>query len=372
MMTSRERLITAFHKGKPDRLPISVRGVRIFDEAWLRSRHPTYRPLIDYVREKTDPVVFWSAGWGHGLTAVEPEAESQRVVEEDGDWRVVETRLETPLGPLTQRYRHSKRGKPGLRTKAFITTPEEAERLLSVPHRPIEPDLGAYRALVERVGEEGLVVPMLGGAMMWLHQMMDSETLALWSVTHRGLLRRLLDTFNDRVLELTEKLLAGGCGPVLGSIGQELATPPLLGPADFEEFVVAYDREVFDLIHRRGAVVHVHCHGKMRQVLDGFLRSGVDSLHPVEAPPLGDITLREFRRRVGLRIAVKGNIQIGDLYAGRPEEIARQVRRGFEAAGRQGAFILAATASPFWPELPRRALRNYRAMIDAGRECAGY
>ena len=130
-MTSRERLITAFHKGKPDRLPIFIRGVNIFNENWVRSRHPSYRPLIEYVREKTDPIVFWSAGWGYGLTAVDPEARSERVVEEDADWRLVETRLETPLGPLTQRYRHSKRGKPGLRAKAFIETPEDAERFLS-------------------------------------------------------------------------------------------------------------------------------------------------------------------------------------------------------------------------------------------------
>ena len=55
-MTSRERLITAFHKGKPDRLPIFIRGVNVFRERWVESRHPSYRPLIDYVREKTDPI----------------------------------------------------------------------------------------------------------------------------------------------------------------------------------------------------------------------------------------------------------------------------------------------------------------------------
>jgi len=371
-MTSRERLTTAFHKGKPDRLPIFIRGVNVFDEGWMASRHPSYRPLIDYVREKTDPVVFWSAGWGYGLTSTSPEMESKRVVEEDGDWQMIETRLDTPRGPLLQLFRHSKQGKPGLTAKSFITTPEDVERLLSIPHRAIEPDLEAYRTLVEKVGTDGLVLPVLGGALMWLHQVMDSETLALWSVTQRDLLHLLLRTFNERALELMGKLMAGGCGPVMGSIGQELATPPLVGPADFEEFVVEYDRQVFDLVHRYGATVHVHCHGNLRQVLDGFLRAGVDSLHPVESPPMGDITLREFREQVGLRIAVKGNIQIGELYGGRPEEIAQEVRQAFEAAGRDGAFILGPTASPFWPELPERALVNYRTMIDTGLDCGVY
>jgi uroporphyrinogen-III decarboxylase len=371
-MTSRERLITAFHKGKPDRLPIFIRGVNVLDERWVEHQHPSYRPLIDYVREKTDPVVFWSAGWGYGLSATPAEAVTRRVLKEDAEWREVETRLETPLGPLTQLYRHSTLGKPGFTTKHFLCEPEDAERLLSLPYRPIEPELEAYHALARKVGESGLVLPLLGGAMMWLHEIIDSETLALWSVTHRQVVHHLLRVFNERVLELMGKLLVGGCGPVIGSIGQELATPPLLPPRDFEEFVAEYDRPVFDLIHRYGATVHIHCHGRLRQVLDGFLRAGADSLHPVEAPPLGDITLRDFRDRAGLRIAVKGNIQIGDIYRGRPEDIARQVQDAFAAAGREGAFILAPTASPFWPELPQRALVNYRAMIDAGRECGVY
>jgi len=371
-MTSRERLITAFHKGKPDRLPIFIRGVNIFDDRWVESRHPSYQPLIDCVREKTDPVVFWSAGWGYALTATDPGMESKRVVEEDGDWQVIETRLETPRGPLTQLFRHSKQGKPGLMAKSLVAAPEDVERLLSIPHRPIEPDLDAYRALVRKVGEDGLVLPLLGCAVSWLHQVMDSETLALWSIAHRDLLHLLLGRFNERVLELMGKLMVGGCGPVIGTIGQELATPPLLGPAEFEEFVVEYDRRVIDLIHRYGATVHIHCHGNLSQVLDGFLRMGTDSLHPVESPPMGDITLPEFRRRVGLDIAVKGNIQIGDLYGGRPEDIANQVREAFAAAGRDGAFILGPTASPFWPELPERTLANYRAMIEAGLGCGPY
>jgi len=371
-MTCRQRLITALQKGKPDRLPIFIRGVNIFSDTWVQTRHPSYHPLVELVREKTDPIVFWGAGWGYGLTRTDPQAESKRVVEEDADWKVVETRLETPLGPLTQLFRSSKRGHPGFVAKSFVANPEDVEKLLSIPHQPIEPDLESHRELVEKVGEDGLVLPNLGSSMMWLHSLMDSETLALWSITHRELLHLLLRTFNERVLELMKKLLEGGCGPVIGSIGQELATPPLLGPADFEEFVVEYDREVIDMVHRYGATVHIHCHGNLRGVLDGFRRMGTDSMHPVESPPMGDVTLAEFRRRVGCQIAIKGNIQIGDILAGKPEHIAERVREAFDAAGRDGAYILAPTASPYWPELPERALNNYRAMIETGREYGVY
>jgi hypothetical protein len=118
--------------------------------------------------------------------------------------------------------------------------------------------------------------------------------------------------------------------------------------------------------------VHIHCHGNLKGVLDGFLRAGTDSLHPVEAPPMGDTTLAEFRERVGLNIAIKGNIQIGDIMDADPGEIAGKVRQAFDEAGRDGAYILAPTASPFWPELSERALANYRSMVETGREYGVY
>lgn len=55
-MTSRERLLTAMRCEVPDRVPIEVRGVPVWNEAWVRSRHESYRPLIEAVRH-------WVASW---------------------------------------------------------------------------------------------------------------------------------------------------------------------------------------------------------------------------------------------------------------------------------------------------------------------
>jgi len=153
-------------------------------------------------------------------------------------------------------------------------------------------------------------------------------------------------------------------GPVIGLIGEELATPPLLSPKDFAEFVGQYDKRLIDLAHRYGCIVRIHCHGNLGAVLDTFLDMGVDALHPVETVPLGDITLEEFRRRVGNRIVVKGNIQVGDLYTRSKEKIVAMCRETIRVAGKDGALILAPTASPYLPVLTDRVFENYKAMID--------
>ena len=53
-MTSRERLLCAFGGGKPDRLPVYVRGVTVLSPGWLDRMHPSFKPLADYVSQHRD------------------------------------------------------------------------------------------------------------------------------------------------------------------------------------------------------------------------------------------------------------------------------------------------------------------------------
>jgi len=113
---------------------------------------------------------------------------------------------------------------------------------------------------------------------------------------------------------LIEYLLARGVRGVYGFSGEEYAAPPLLSPRDFHEFATQPEREILDLIHCHGCLVHVHCHGPMDAILEDFVEMGADCLHPIEAPPLGDMPLAEAKRRIGGQVCLEGNIQIGDIY----------------------------------------------------------
>jgi hypothetical protein len=63
-MTSRERLLTALRLGRPDRLPIQIRGGRASDEEWVATRHLSYRPVIDAVAAHGDFIEGWGAPHG--------------------------------------------------------------------------------------------------------------------------------------------------------------------------------------------------------------------------------------------------------------------------------------------------------------------
>jgi hypothetical protein len=364
-MTSRERLLTAIRRGKPDRIPIHIRGVRVWDEGWVKSRHPSYLPIIEAVRDHCDWVVGWGPSAGLFISATEVKVESE-TTDLDDRWALRRTTIHTPRGPLTSLYQISRIGMPGLRRKFWVESEEDLERFLSLPYRPPEPDVSGFFELEGRIGDRGIVLVGFSDPIAYAHDLLGSELLAIWSVERRETVRMLVDLFAERLHNLISYLLESGVRGVYGFSGEEYASPPLLSPRDFHEFVTVPEKELFDLIHRYGSLVHVHCHGPMDAILEDFVEMGVDCLHPIEAPPLGDMPLREAKRRIGGRVCLEGNIQIGDLYVEETDRIREMVERAIEDAAEGGGFILCPTASPHTPELSPRTVANYLAMIEIG------
>jgi uroporphyrinogen-III decarboxylase len=186
------------------------------------------------------------------------------------------------------------------------------------------------------------------------------------------LLQHLLDEMGQRCLEYARRLLEAGVRDVFGLNGPEAATPPFFSPARFDDMVVRYDRPLVDVAHAYGCAVVVHCHGPMNAVLERFAAMGVDALHPLEAPPMGDVTLADAKRRVGDRICLMGNIQIGDIMACTGAEIVEMTRSAIACAAPGGRFILTLSATPFERVLSPRTLQNLMVMIETALEYGSY
>jgi uroporphyrinogen-III decarboxylase len=126
------------------------------------------------------------------------------------------------------------------------------------------------------------------------------------------------------------------------------------------------------MIHRRGGLLHVHCHGPMQAIIEQLAELGSDCLHPVEAPPMGDLPLAEAKRRVGRDVCLEGNIQMDDLYRMETPELIAVVEQAMRDGMPGGGFMLAPTASPYAPVLSCRARDNYLAMIETGVRLGAY
>ena len=92
---------------------------------------------------------------------------------------------------------------------------------------------------------------------------------------------------------------------------------------------------------------------------------GVDVLHPLEPPPMGDITAAEAKELAGDQLCIEGNIQIGDMYDCTPQQIREQTEALIAAAfADRRNLIVSPSASPYIGCAGEQCFAQYKAMID--------
>ncbi len=366
-MTSRERLLTAYRCQEPAKLPIMVRGVRCWDEQWVASRHPSYRPVIEVIAEHGDYQAGWSVGRGVLLSGTQ-EAHYSHETEPGDDWNIITTTLHTPAGELVSRRRESNRGLPGLSIDYPVKSLEDVELLMSVPYEPIAVDPSGFFALQEQIGDRGVVLCSIANPIHIVADLLGSQLLAIWSIEQRELVLALIYMLLERTCDILDQELAAGIGPVYSMLGEEYVTPPLHSAKDFRAFCIEPEKQMTKRIHAAGSLLHTHCHGPLDEVLEDFIDLGSDVLHPIEAPPLGNVTIEDAKRRLGGEVCIEGNIQIGDLYAAPTQYIIDEVKRNIDVAAPGGGYVLAPTASPHTEVLTPQTVENYVAMVETAVE----
>ncbi|UCD38476.1 MAG: hypothetical protein JSW54_03085 [Fidelibacterota bacterium] len=376
ILTKRDRYMAALRCEEPDRVPIVVRGVNpMFGEAGLPpSRHPSFAPLIEATAEKTE----WAYRWHppeENLLSSHPEATvtvTRRPCDQEGFDEEVKT-FETPQGPLETVNWVSREGKPGMTKNYLIETLEDVDRFLSIPYEFKPLDASNFFELRERMGQNGVLMASIGlDPIGHVTHWLGLETLALWTLVEREAIFRLLDEFYRRAALLIKSFLSAQVGPVFATLGMEQATPPWLSAKDFQAYVTEYDQRLWAPILEEGGVVHVHCHGNLRDVIPDFIGMGAGCLHPVEAPPMGDIELHQAKEMLAGKVCIEGNMQLDDIYSKDEEFIRESVRLAMRDAAGAGGFVLCPTASPIPPVLEEKVLHNYLTFIEAGLDYGGY
>lgn len=250
----------------------------------------------------------------------------------------------------------------------YCKSPDDARALLDLPWEGPPPEAGDFAALQDRLGDRGLMWVTVPSPILVVCRLFDPTEFLMFVRSESVLVHRLLETAAERIRTNLAALLDAGVGPVIRFGGAEHCTPPLMGPVDFDDFVVRYDTPLMELARRHGCRVAVHCHGRIRHALRRFLEMGVEQTDPVEQPPDGEVTPREAREITEGRITLTGNIQMRELASLAPADIKARVRQVIADAGPR-RLVITSTGTPIEPISPTLEA-NYNAMIDAVLETA--
>ncbi|MBL7223008.1 MAG: hypothetical protein ISS72_04070 [Candidatus Brocadiae bacterium] len=383
---SSRRIMAVYRGERADRIPIkspiSWHPMRDIDqerpEGW-RGR-PEFVEVARMVQQHCDPTppdnavrcpdVFRAVSYWRFLQAPGEFVETlppEQVA--PSRWRHT-TVLHTPKGDLFWSYDRD----DGIETQwdlvKPIRTPDDVERMLSVPYRFDPPDPKGFETFRKHREEAGPYC--LGGVgitsmVAMLVGMMPYEMALEWVLAEPMLIKALADAWLERTGAKVEFLLGQGVGPFWHFNGIERACPPLMGPRQWDELVLPYDGEIMRRIKERDpdSLIHVHCHGKVGRLLPLFLAMGVDSTDPVEPPPQGDITFKDARSLVGDRMALFGNIEFLDMERSTPDVIEGKVRRVIEDGGKERT-VLYPSSAPHQQHTERFTANAVR-YIEAGR-----
>jgi hypothetical protein len=329
--------------------------------------HPSWKPLLDLTREKTDRIVM------RGLTFADAPGDpfaglTQTTTQDDGERRFTSTRIRAG-GRTLQRLRRRDRDVDTMWTvEPLLKDLDDFAAWLDLPMEPPgqQPDPTGVTRAEEATGDAGIVLIDTGDPLCAVADLFEIGEFMVCALTQNALMHRALEKVAAWLMPRIEAFAEALPGRLWRIYGPEYASPPYLPPRLFDEYVVRYVRPMVDAIQRHGGYARIHCHGRLRDILDLIASTGCDGLDPIEPPPQGDVELSWVRRRYGRQMVLFGNLEVADIttmptgrFRGKVEQALRE---GTEGEGR--GLVLMPSACPYGREITPLTLRNYEVMVE--------
>ena len=372
-MNRRDRLMATMRGEAVDRPAVSFYELNGLDEdandgdPFNIYTHPSWRPLIELAREKTDRIVMRSLAFADILPdpiALIAETESQV---EDG-CRFITRRLQAGNRTLVARTRQDWDVNTVWTLEHLLKDVDDLKAFLEVSLEGVEgtADPAVVTKAEEALGDSGIVMldtadPLCLGGMLF-----DMAQYMLIAMTEQDLFTKLLEKFSGIMLRKTEAAAKALPGHLWRIYGPEYASEPYMPPRLFREYVCKYVQPMIEIIHKYGGYARVHCHGNVRAILDDIVGMGADGLDPIEPPPQGDVELKYVRERYGDQLVLFGNLEASDIENLPTEQFSEKVKRALDegTAGSGRGFVLMPSASPYGRELAALSMRNYEKMVE--------
>ena len=371
-MTSKERMLRALDRGKPDRLPATL-------HQWQKFHLDTYlggaTDLEAFQMFGLDASIQYSQDAGQFRLAGADSASAApsdpgwrdeiEIIRDDPDDRACRHTIRTPGGTLTF-------AAAGNRATTWITEylikRDDDIRLID-KYMPVPAlDAAAVSRMYDKVGDKGILRGFVWGNQggCWQHAacLMDIQQLILKAMDDPAWVHELMEVLLRKKLRYIETMK--GARFDLVETGGGSASSTLISPAMHRDFCLPYDRRMHDALHGLGFAVTYHTCGGTLGIEELIVANGCDASETLAPTSIGgNQEPWEFKAKIAGRLALIGGLdQFSVLTTGTPDQIRAMVFKLFEKVGADGGYILSAS-DHFFDTPPE----NIRVYADAARAC---
>ena len=205
--------------------------------------------------------------------------------------------------------------------------------------------LAALKEHRERIGDDGIIGVTLPGTPlgMLVRVYAGVETTAFLCADAPGALANLFTVMERRYSEMF-RLAASTHGDALITVDDTSTTT--ISPTMFERYCIDYTNRMADIAHAGGKLYFHHSCGLIRNLLSLYRPTRMDAVHAFTIPPIGDVTVKEGKAKLGPGIAIFAGLFQLLGSADRPEQMESVVREMFEGAAPGDNFVLGLAADP--------------------------
>ncbi len=217
----------------------------------------------------------------------------------------------------------------------------------------------------EKLGDRGIVMVDTEDPICNAASLFSMEDFTVVAMTEQRLFHSLLEKLSLHIYKRTEKTAKEFSDHLWRIYGPEYATEPYLPPHLFKEYVVRYTGPMVETIQKYGGFARIHCHGRIRAVLDYIVEMGAASIDPIEPPPHGDAELEYVRHKYGEKLVLFGNLEVADIENMEPSEFEKVVEKTLEdgTSGKGKGFVLMPSSAPNGRKITLRMMTNYETMV---------
>jgi uroporphyrinogen-III decarboxylase len=222
------------------------------------------------------------------------------------------------------------------------------------------------KAAYKREHEDTFIKASIEGGFDLARQLMGEEELCVSYYTQPELIRDIMETITTTSTEVLKRAVQLVQIDQL-SVHEDMAgkSGSLIGPNQIKEFIVPYYQKCWDIVKESGgSIFDQDSDGDMNIVIDSFLESGLNSMHPFE--PAAGMDMVKSKELYGDKLMIKGGID-KHVLRGTKDDIRKELEYKMQPKMLKGGIVFGldhriTNGTP---------IENYRYYVKLGREVLG-